>query len=809
MAHENFLEEASGREIPDRTGEGVELPRNLISLIESKDEEKINETIQNLTDEELEGLMSVLPQVPQRHQLSQESVDLLVERNLQTLERSSEGGKIDFDMVVKITQGLMINTDLTRLNPNDESIGDKAFRANLKLYEKYPNGAGAIENIFGQNHFVRPDILIDETAQAVGRYGASKFLRQDLMSSLQYLHAFSGGAYDSAIERNLDFKNPDNYSKTANFIEFLKRLYFISADTSFSEKEAPRLRQLLNEAVEKQQGSYLLNVRAKEVYSAMENGDWGSDQDHLPVLITGDRYAFHLDDVLYISEPSDRKKLEDLVGRISELSEDIDKILRKSGQISMGYPLMQERSSLYSEIYSTMRVARVEDLAVFGEANEEDLASYAYLLRKPTRERVEKDFGIKISEMSLSEQFQFLNFIKTKEAKHIPPVQNFVSRYGKTGFRTFLSLEYGREFGDSIVELGEKLPQDQAERIFIKYSELVDAAESAGSYVREHYGKDANEATISSIQDNLMRRGRDLLSGFATRLNSAGAETVTAEELEKELELTRADASLFAASFREFSQNGETPDFSEIKGVSFESEVSGGELSPADVDRMKELYKINYILYPKFQKMLIERFDSVVRDPANRFYILRYEGVIEGFYRLGITESDTTYFGAFNMNPRYRGSGIGEALMQKSLDVVAKDSVIEASCTATEAIASNYVERGFVGTGAEQVHEIYSMDIVRNDQSVGLFSSKSMTAEEIKQKKESGTLPFECVELRLSELTPEAFSPLNQKEGGKRNVLTRYIRDKKADTVLLVFEKIDEANLQTFSRPTQMSRLAE
>ena len=95
-------------ESPDRKEEGVILPRNLLSLIENKEEEKINETIQNLTDEELEGLMSVLPQVPQRHQLSQESVDLLVERNLQILERSSEGGKIDVDMVVKISQTMSL-----------------------------------------------------------------------------------------------------------------------------------------------------------------------------------------------------------------------------------------------------------------------------------------------------------------------------------------------------------------------------------------------------------------------------------------------------------------------------------------------------------------------------------------------------------------------------------------------------------------------------------------------------------------------------------------------------------------------------
>ncbi|MES2087947.1 MAG: GNAT family N-acetyltransferase [Patescibacteria group bacterium] len=451
-----------------------------------------------------------------------------------------------------------------------------------------------------------------------------------------------------------------------------------------------------------------------------------------------------------------------------------------------------------------------------GELTEEKLYHYKNLSKLHMRKKIEDDFGFDLSQSDLWTQRMFLEFLETRDIENVQKLQKFVKEFGSAGLKTFLSLEYGPEFGDDIIALGEKLPKAEAEKIFAKYGELVDATTEAETALRENFPKSqVTPELVSAARESLLKKGRDMLVSFSAQVKASGqaGQALSIPNLERELELLRGNAALFAVGFKELSMRGEKLNLAEIKGdVTFEQGVSPETFSPADRERMKELYRINYAKTPIFQKKLIEGFDRVLNEPDNQFYVLRYGGVIEGFYRLEITPQDTLYFGAFNLNPKYAGSGIGEALMRQSLDVRAKEAIVKASCTATLPIASNYIERGFVGTKTEQVDEVYSMNIIRHDTKENLFRSKDLTEQQIMETCET-TSDFVCRKVPLGQLSSKDFSLLEEQatDGASQFVLTRYIRDKQSKqnaSAYLVFEKTTQDTLDNFSTPEKPLRFS-
>ncbi len=501
-------------------------------------------------------------------------------------------------------------------------------------------------------------------------------------------------------------------------------------------------------------------------------------------------------------EDVSKKTRKELVDQIDEISEHIENL---ESEISS---VRDERRSFLPIItqYELHKMDPHGPTMKGSLGNEEEgkqiFLDYRYLLTPAMRNKIEKLFSYPIQRLPASEQFQFLNYIKAKKEGEIKKVQDFVAKYGENGFRTFLSLEYGRELGDDIVALGEKLPKAEASRLFEKYGELVDAAEQAESYTGQLAGTRSPEMVVD-VRENLLRKGRELLVLFATKVKSAkeGKYDRAVEDLEQELSLLRGDAALFAATFKELAKTGEQLNLAEIKDVEFTQGISPESFSEVDKERMKEFYRINYSAYPEFQKMLLESFERVLKEPTNRFYVLRYKGEIEGFYRLGMSPQDRIYFGAFNMNPKYAGSGLGEALMQQSLDVQARDSVIEANCIADKSVASNYIERGFIGTHTKQVNEPHLMYITRHDTKKDIFISKNLASEEIMRTCETAT-GYICKKVPLESVTETDLALLNERSAdGTRHVLTRYIRDKKSQNSYLVFEKTTDAAIEEFSRP--------
>ncbi len=843
-------------------------PEGFLEAAERGDDETIKAGIDKISNSEFEHFVESLPSTSLRYRLSQGVVDKIIERELSLLEEQGWSRKFkDQDIIgvdgLKATvfsRAFLPGEDYKSESLEDESPYNKAFRSLVKFYSNHPYAGHEMIKDFLQESLIRPDIVIEEITNVFWRQNRTSWLKQDLLYSFQYLYPSNKDAFDKAILDNLDFNRPENFTKTAAIIDFLRQ--FLSDVTlergrfDWGEpgglKKEYNLRRLQNHipeaissSLERGNSNYLLRCRAEELSSPL-GGRVGniekSDDLSIPFEISKNRYGYIEDNTLFVSRTAeDVSFIKELIQKTESIRLKINRIkmteIRSNvsaklfalrGEETSGrkfefsakkdlHVLSVEREKVLEEIKTHLKIAEIDDFRLLGgravsqEEGDAQLFDYAYLMRPRMSKIIERQFEIDIHSFSEQEQFQFLQYVKTKGREQTGKVQTFCKTFGETGFKTFLSLEYGKELGDDIIALGEKLPKEEAGRLFAKYGELVDAATEAETSLREHFPEaKLSPELVEGVRESLLRRGRDMLVSFAAEVKVAknvGYEQAI-PHLERELSLLRGGAALFAAGFKELSRRGEKLNLSELKGdIGFEQEVLAESFSEADRERMRELYRINYAEYPEFQKMCVEKLNEVLSQNDSQFFVLRYKGVIEGFYRLGVTDHDAAYFGAFNMNPKYAGSGIGEALMQQSLDVKAKDFVIVANCIADKSIAANYIERGFICTHTKQVHEPHLMYITRHDAQNSMFPTKALADEEIIRVCGTET-GYVCKRVPIDAVTHVDLALLDERsEDGTRHVLTRYIRDKKSQSAYLVFEKTTDLAIENFSRPETSYRV--
>src|SRR3989344_111899 len=139
-----------------------------------------------------------------------------------------------------------------------------------------------------------------------------------------------------------------------------------------------------------------------------------------------------------------------------------------------------------------------------------------FLMREDTLETIKKEFGIELAHIAPNEQYWFLQLLKTRTEEELEPVKKFVETYGLPGLRTFLALDYGKELGDKIVEIGARLPEAEVREIFTKYAEVLD--HSAGFTAKIKAGLESSDLPDkekselpNAIGEAIARRSKDLL----------------------------------------------------------------------------------------------------------------------------------------------------------------------------------------------------------------------------------------------------------------------------------------------------------
>lgn len=195
----------------------------------------------------------------------------------------------------------------------------------------------------------------------------------------------------------LDMVDPDGKLKTVDPERF-------AALTQGSDSVVA----IVESAVDRGAGSYLLNARAAQVLAAIRAPHLEyEDADAEPFRIARDMYAGfnHDKSRLYIAPQQFNHKIEAYL------------------QQDKPHKDMLHYDAFYSSVIDAGKAVDTKLFASMGlAASEQDLRDFYFLQSAPIREQIKKDFEIELAGLTLSEQFELLQFLKVVEKKDASPL---------------------------------------------------------------------------------------------------------------------------------------------------------------------------------------------------------------------------------------------------------------------------------------------------------------------------------------------------------------------------------------------------
>ncbi len=578
---------------------------------------------------------------------------------------------------------------------------------NNKKYQPY---LGKMLDAIGQNGqmigakewFLGMDKIFSETCPAS--------VREHALSSSNYLLSFYP-TFSEELLNGISIENVENYSKTGKYLKFIFYLSKYSQDWSFSEHLTGDIKEKLSKFTEKNpDNNYLLSKFSQGVLDGIEHKSHPRSSE-LPFfkINSKDQYgAVYEDGMLHISDPKDSEEISEKIKSIQELSSligkvDIRQLRREALEIKNVIENLVAKNTIQPGSLGIKNI-RQDNERVDGLYKD-----YLFLLDGIMRPIIEEDFGDSIFTMPIKEQAYFLSYAKDLKVREIYPIKNFSKSYGVDGFRTFLSLEHGgKEMGDKILTLGEKLPEESGKVLFKTYGDMVDASEEVGDLLIENLGEKATPELVNQTKESLLIGGKKLLERYADKASTC--EGVDCKNLGKELEehLSLAKASVFAFSYacKTLVERGEFSfeDFKKAK-LSYDK-------SPIP-EKMREeiiaMHKENTKQYPEglrdyWRGTLREGLEK--ENPKQMVVSVEYEGNVTTAMRV-IEQEDGSWYGAsFNVNPTVMGSRIGSELLKKVIEDLAKDKPFVADCYAENPMLKTYIEKfGFQITSTDENYQ--------------------------------------------------------------------------------------------------------
>ncbi len=297
------------------------------------------------------------------------------------------------------------------------------------------------------------------------------------------------------------------------------------------------------------------------------------------------------------------------------------------------------------------------------------------------REQFSKDFGFPIEQLTLREQVSVIGTLRKITAAEEKRIIGTIHRFGIDGARAFLSTEFGDGFRGTVLAIAEKFSEDDAKQIFKSFSEIVTfAQETADTLGKRFFAKDKTY-NADAVRTELLSRAKDLL---------VTAESADASSITSKLARFKSDIVLFASMFK-ITQKGQDVKFEDIKDVHLES-VSSNELTDADKASMVSILTENWSKQaPELLESTRKSLEDSFKNPRSRFVILRKGNNIAASVRFDEQDHGSLYAGSLNVNDVYRSSGIGEAMLQSTIDSLAKTHVITAHVPASLPVAMKYV----------------------------------------------------------------------------------------------------------------------
>lgn len=279
---------------------------------------------------------------------------------------------------------------------------------------------------------------------------------------------------------------------------------------------------------------------------------------------------------------------------------------------------------------------------------------------------------------------------------------DFGKRYGLAGLKSFLACEHDISNGRKILNIGEKMGEKDAQRVFAKIAELVDLAEKESEELADILLANQKDADMSEAKFELLKNARDAIVSFSNKLESGKQDQKEIEELLNKLEQIRGEITLFKSIFRQVAKEHPEFGFDYFKSLELASQT-GREITEEDKETMIGIIEKNWSNQDE-RKIVFSGLEKGLHSPDTIFEILRYKGEIISFLRFdrGYDEQNTptSYFGSFNTDSNFQGAAIGDVMMKECVNSEAELSTIKAHCFSTNRVASKYIEdAGFIITG--------------------------------------------------------------------------------------------------------------
>jgi len=460
------------------------------------------------------------------------------------------------------------------------------------------------------------------------------------------------------------------------------------------------------------------------------------------------------------------KKIED---NLNELGEELRTYIE--GKLASTDTLPQLELTTLKEL-----VAELKDDESLERVTDEDVLLFQHVHSGELAGKIENAFGFSLRDLSLREQYFFLNYLKRVTPKSADLMKQFTALYGVDGMRTFLSLERGDDsLGDRIVAFGQY--PEVAHKVFTYYGELLDSADRAEMLVREVSDcvGDLCIELATQVRENILNRAQKDLE--------KAVRSTDIHKIESQIETYLAEAKEYVALLQEI-------------GSGNIEKLSSAELNIKDQGQMRVLLKANYeVAYPNiadtdFKNAVLDSLEKSFSNANTTFQVLRDGEKIVSYNRFDLIHdangSEISYFGSFNADPAY--SGVGGVMLEETIKQKLKDGrPMMAHCDPLQPITKKYIEDGFVATRFISVAGKPSFEIWRSQDSNEQIKSKKFSVEQL----------IEMIEQDRTVIVREQSSSEEYPEIAKGKALTRYFTH--IGKTYLVFETLPSMLQEQFT----------
>ncbi|MFA6131045.1 MAG: GNAT family N-acetyltransferase [Patescibacteria group bacterium] len=510
-------------------------------------------------------------------------------------------------------------------------------------------------------------------------------------------------AYEATLHNEIDHNFKIKVTDDEKSLREKKRLIIKYVDELFSDVVFNGQIEILGELIKKEGEKILDKITPKEI-----NHIWYSDAIDI-------EECSDLEKSLIQRELKNRFHEDDIQLRVHATQEQIVTHLDKNtiGVFNVDGKLERIESATVPQATSIEEILLFQPIdgdATLEKYQSRHIHTFTHLQDLKLRFQIEEENGISFKDFTLREQVWLVAAIENS-SEYLPSqksvrasyfneekrrrFETFLHRYGVDGAKAFLSAEFGEEFEEVVLRIGETFDADVAKEIFKKFRVLVEAAQKETNILMAEYLKETPNVDPAKIERLLMERAQRFLENFVEGKTAASSR----EELLKALEETQTDLVILSAILRTTLKENPDLGFDILKDIEFGG-YTGEEIDDEDKQEMIRILEKNWAPKGKnFTEFVSEalRTPLMNNDPNDIFYVLKRDNDILTFMRLEkkLEEDGSSYLygGSFNVNPDVRGSGLGETMMKTVIDEQARTNRIRVDSEIGTDASIMYIER--------------------------------------------------------------------------------------------------------------------